>query len=173
MAKAQPLKDPANYLKNLIAKKGDSEHYATVFHGANLMWDPREHSHSDTYDDTMVFLAQATENDSSYKELIWDLIHRTDGKYTYKFEDYWGIRGVFAYVSKEYEGENLSATFAFPTINASKFSLDVEILSHISLKWAKIAGRSIGELRVFIDQAFLRWEDMENDNLLGFEQESD
>lgn len=173
MAKAQPLKDPANYLKNLIAKKGNSERYATVFHGANLMWDPREHSHSDTYDDTMAFLAQCTENDEPYKQLVWDLIHHTDGNYTYKFEDYWGVRGVFVFISKGYEEDHITITYGFPNVNASKFYLDVEILSHISLKWAKVAGRSIEEVRVFIDQAFLRWEDMENDNLLGLERESD
>ena len=172
-AKQQPLKDPANYLKDLIAKKGNSERYATVFHGANLTWDPNEQAHSDTYDDTLAFVLDATEKDQEYFKLIWALSHHTDGQYHYRFENYFGIGGVTAFVCKEYEGDNLDVTFIFPYVDASKFGLDVEILSHISKLWANVSRRSISKVSAYINRCFLRWEDMENDNLLFLERESD
>ena len=173
MAKKQPLKDPANHLKNLIATRGKSERYATVFRGAHLMWDPHEHSHSDTYDDTMAYVLDITDGDGKYAKMIWALSHHTDGDHTYTFADYFGIGGVTALVEKEYEGDHLEVTFVFPYVDAAKFGLDVEILSHIAKLWAKVSGRSISKVCVFINRCFLRWEVMEMDNLLYTERESD
>jgi hypothetical protein len=171
MPKSQPLKDPAAFLKDLVSRKGESQRHATVFNGANLSFDPNEHSHSDTYDDTFGFINDIVQKDGKYRKLVAFLCHGDTVSDVYRFEYYFGLKGVFAYVHKD--PESFRVTFCFPLINASRFHVDVEILSHIACHWAKIAGKDIESVRVFIDQAFLRWEDMEEENLLFTEFESD
>ena len=171
MPKSQPLKDPATFLKDLVSRKGESQRHATVFHGANLAFDPNEHSHSDTHADTLGFLGQLAQEDEKYRKLITYLCHGDVVSDVYPFKEYFGLSGAFAYISKDAEG--FRTTFCFPLINANRFHLDVEILSHIALHWAKVARKDEVSVRVFIDQAFLRWEDMEEENLLFTEFESD
>jgi hypothetical protein len=170
MPKPQPLKEPAAFLTDLVSRKGESQQYATVFYGANLTFDPNEHSHSDTYQDTLGFLHRIVEKDSKYRKLVAYLSHADNVSEVYRFEEYFGLSGVFAYVNKS--PEELQVTFCFPMVNASRFYLDVEILSHMALHWAKIARKDACSVRVFIDRAFLRWEDMEENNLLYTEYES-
>lgn len=172
MSKSQPLKDPAAFLKDLVVRRGESQRLACVFHGANLTFNPNEHAHSDTYDDTMDFVRRIMEVDGKYRKVACLLSHVDTVRETYRFKEYFGLTGVFAYISLD-PVEGLSVTFCFPLINASRFGLDVEILSHIALHWAKLARTEITTLRVFIDQSFLRWEDMEEENLLFTEFESD
>jgi hypothetical protein len=171
MPKPQPLKDPAAFLKDLVSRKGESQRYATVFHGANLTFDPNEHAHSDTYDDTHAFLRGILENDGKYRKVAAFLCHADTVSDVFRFKEYFGMNGVFVYIYKT--PEDFKATFCFPMVNASRFHLDVEILSHMALHWAKIAGKEVESVRVFIDRAFLRWEDMEEENLLFTEFESD
>lgn len=171
MPKSQPLKDPAAFLKDLVSRKGESQRYATSFYGANLTFDPNEHAHSDTHSDTLEFLGNLAQEDGKYRKLITYLCHGEVVSDVYRFKEYFGLVGVFAYINKDTDG--LRVTFCLPRANASRFSLDIEILSHMALHWAKIARKDIESVRVFIDQAFLRWEDMEEENLLFTEFESD
>lgn len=171
MPKPQPLKEPAAFLKDLVSRKGESQQYATMFYGANLTFDPNEHSHSDTYPDTLSFLQSIAQKDRKYQKLMTYLSHGDTVSECYRFKEYFGLTGLFAYVNKS--SEDLQVTFCFPMVNASRFYLDVEILSHIALHWAKIARKDVSSVRVFIDRAFLRWEDMEEENLLFTEFESD
>jgi hypothetical protein len=171
MPKSQPLKDPAAFLKDLVSRRGESQQYATMFYGANLTFDPNEHSHSDTYADTLGFLQNLVQQDKKYRKLVSFLSHADVISETYRFKEYFGLTGVFAYINKD--ADSLRVTFCFPLVNASRFFLDVEILSHIALHWAKIARKDVESVRVFIDQAVLRWEDMEEENLLFTEFESD
>jgi hypothetical protein len=171
MPKSQPLKDPAAFLKDLVSGKGESQQYATAFYGANLTFDPNEHAHSDTHSDTLGLLGHLAQEDAKYRKLITFLCHGDVVSDVYRFKEYFGLVGVFAYVRKDAEG--FRVTFCFPLINANRFHVDVEILSHMALHWAKIARKDTVSVRVFIDQAFLRWEDMEEENLLFTEFESD
>lgn len=170
MPKSQPLKDPAAFLKDLVSRKGESQQYVTMFYGANLTFDPNEHAHSDTYQDTLGYLRRVAES-GKYQKLTTYLSHGDVVSETFRFKEYFGLTGVFAYINKD--ADSFQVTFCFPMVNASRFSLDVEILSHIALHWAKIARKDITLVRVFIDRAFLRWEDMEEENLLFTEFESD
>lgn len=172
MAKSQPVKDPAAFLKDLIARRGQSQRYATVFHGANVLFDPREHSHSDTYTDTLSYMQRLAETSGKYRRVVTWLSHANHVDETYRFPEYFGLDGVVAYIRKDKE-EGFSVTFCFPSANISRISVDVEIMSHIALLWAKIAGHDLTEVRLFINYAFLKWEDMEEENLLFTEFESD
>jgi hypothetical protein len=171
MPKFQPLKDPAAFLKNLVTQKGESQQHVCMFYGANLTFNPNEYSHSDTYQDTLDFLRRIAENDGKYRKVVTRLSHSDVIHETYRFKEYFGLTGVFAYL--EQNPETLNVTFCFPMVNASRFFLDVEILSHMAIHWAKLARKDISSVRVFINQAFLRWEDMEQENLLFLEHESD
>jgi len=171
MTKHQPLKDPGAFLKDLIARKGESQQYACVFHGANLTFNPHDHAHSDTYDDAIDFLRRVMVTDDEYCKLVSLLSHVDSVQEHYRFKEYFGLTGLFAYIRSDSEG--FSVTFSFPSINASRFSVDVEVISHIALLWAKIVGKELTQVRAFINYAFLRWEDMEEENLLYTEFESD
>ena len=171
MSKSQPLKDPAAFLKDLIVRKGESQQYACVFYGANLLFNPEEHSHSDTYTDTKGYLLDLAESDDKYRELVTYISHSDYVQETYRFPEYFGLKGVITYVEKDAH-TGLRLTFCFPQVNASRFGLDVEILSHIALLWSKLSRAELNNIRVFIDAAFLRWEDMEEENLLYTEYES-
>lgn len=172
MTRNQLLKDPAAFLKDLLVQKGTSEQYACVFRGANLTWNPQDHAHSDTYPDTMSLAREWAVEDTNYQRMSTFLSHGDAVNEFLQLDSYFGLKGVMIYLRKSPE-EGFHVTVIMPMINASKFSLDVEILSHLTLLWAKIAGSEKPNLRVFIDYAFLRWEDMEEENLLYAEQESD
>ena len=172
MAKSQPVKDPAAFLKDLVARRGQSQRYATVFSGANVSFDPNEHSHSDTYTDTLSFLQRLAENSRKYQRVITWLGHADHVEEHFVFPEYFGLTGVVAYIRKDKE-EGFSVSFCFPQANISRIYVDVEILSHIALRWAKIANHELNEVRLFINYAFLKWEDMEEENLLYTEFESD
>lgn len=172
MAKSQPVKDPAAFLKDLVARRGQSQRYATVFRGANVLFNPHEHSHSDTYSDSLTFLQRVAESSAEYQKVISRLTHADKIDETFRFPEYFGLTGLVAYLRNDTE-EGFSATFVFPMINVSRFSIDIEIMSHIALHWAKLARKDLNEVRAFIDYAFLKWEDMEEENLLFTEFESD
>jgi hypothetical protein len=171
MAKSQPVKDPAAFLKDLVARRGQSQRYATVFHGANVLFCPHEHSHSDTYQDSLSYLRRIAESSEEYRKVIACLTHTDRVEETFNFPEYFGLTGVFAYIRNDRE-EGFSITFCFPMADIRRFHVDVEILSHIALHWAKLARKDLDEVRVFINYAYLRWEDMEEGNLLYTEYES-
>lgn len=171
MSRHSPVKDPAAFLKDLVVNKGTSEQYACVFRGANLTWNPHEHAHSDTHHDTMSLAQEMAAEDTEYQKMVAFLSHGDTVTYAYKFKEYFGLQGVMAYVRKNPQ-EGFYVTVVLPMINVAKFGLDVEIFSHLTLLWAKIAGSENPILRVFIDYSFLRWEDMEEENLLYTEYES-
>jgi len=170
MPKLQPLKDPAAFLKDLVTQRGESQQHVCMFYGANLTFNPNEYSHSDTHQDTLELLRSVAEEDDEYRKVVVRLSHADLVSETYRFKDYFGLIGVFSYIQKS--NEALDVTFCFPLVNANRFFLDVEILSHMAIHWAKIARKDINSVRVFINQAYLRWEDMEEENLLYTEYES-
>lgn len=171
MAHNRPLKDPAAFLKDLVANKGTSEQHGCVFRGANLAFDPTEQGHSDTYDDTMSLVRDLVPSEKKYRKLVSTLTHFDTVYESYTFSNYFGLKGVSAYIRKS-PTEEFTVTFTFPMIDANRFALDIEIVSHISNFWAKISGQECRATRVFIDYAYLRWEDMEEENLLYTEYES-
>lgn len=173
MARPQPVKDPAQFLKDLVVRLGESEQYATVFRGANLLYTPQDHCHSDTYDDTMGLLVDLVEEDENYRSFVSRLSHTGFLTEKYEFPNYFGIKGVCVFVRHNHVENDFSVTFLMPQIDAQKFWLDIQILGHIALHWAKLAREDLTEVRVFIDYTFLRWEDMEEENLLFTEFESD
>lgn len=171
MPRSQNLKDPVSHLKNLIVKRGESGHLWTFFNGANVVWDPREHAHSDTYQDAKDVLLDWAD-DPCYKSFIVNLTHRAGEDFYYPISEFSVFPFGTVYLHRDTAHNSLGVTFTLPYLDASEFDVDVEILSHISLFWAKIAHAEVTSLRAFINCAFLKWEDMEGDNLLFTEYES-
>jgi len=157
--------DPEAYLKNLVATRGASGHYATEFYGAHLLFNPGEHVHSDTYDDTMELLRTWAEEEEDYRKLVTYLTHATSVNRTYKVSSYFGMNGVTLNVNAERKRTG-HLSVMFPQINAAKVGLDVEVFSHIAQLFGKWLESSNMEVRFFICFSFLRWEDMEEEGIL-------
>ena len=173
MSRSHSLKDPIQHLKDLIAKKGVSGHHGTSFYGANVVWNPSEYSHSDTYDDAFDLLLETQRKDPhEYGALAFHLTHCRSEDLYYQLPDYYGTEGCMVYLRQEEAKNELAVTFVLPMFDASEFEDDIEILSHMALIWAKIAQRETCQVRLFCNEAFLRWETMEEDNLLFTEYES-
>lgn len=173
MPRSQSLKEPVQHIKDLIAKRGVSGRYGTSLYGANILWVPQEYAHSDTYDDAMDFLRENFRKDpEEYGRLCYHLTHNTSGDLYYQLHDFYSLCGVMLYIRREDPNNELGVTFVFPRLDAKEFEEDIEILSHIAMELAKMARKETGQVRLFANEAFLRWENMEEDNLLYTEYES-
>jgi hypothetical protein len=172
MPKPKPLKYPVTHLKNLIATRGDSGRYWTSYSGANIVWNPIEHSHSDTYQDAKDILYGFGEHEE-YREFLFLLTHGTDIYLSFALPFYNETDGCVVYVHRDEGNTPLEFTFVFPSMDAVDFETEVELLSHMSIFWAKTANREVKQVRAFISRAFHRWEDMEEEKILhSFEYES-
>jgi hypothetical protein len=160
------LRCPSEELKQIIVKYGISERYFTSFSGANLSFNPNDFIRSDFEEDTLNLLREFTEADDQYNKLVSWLAHSDVVSHVYTFSDYFGMTGVSAYIRMDAKEGVFDLTFVFPKIDAAKFSTDVAILSRISTFWASVAQMPISKIRVFIHHSFLRWETMEEEELL-------
>ncbi len=169
----RPLKrsNPTVYLKNLIATQGLSGHYATEFFNAHFDFDPEQHTHSDTYDDTFSLLRQWVDEDSGYRKLVCHLTHGDVVSSTFT-TNYFGTEGVtIHYIGERHGAGRLTVTF--PNIDASRVDVDVEIFSHMSRHFGRLLETKEDHVHFSICHAFLRWEDMEEEGILYAEVDSD
>jgi hypothetical protein len=172
MARSQTLKDPVQHLKDLIVKRGVSGYVGTSVFGACCVWDPNDHTHSDTYDDALAFLRETHKRDpEEYGRLLFELTHCENDLF-YQIPDYFGASGCMIYLRRVEAKKEVAITFVFPLLDAKEFEDDIEILSHISSIWAKIAHCEINQVRLFANESFLKWVNMEEENLLYTEYES-
>ena len=166
------LLDPAEDLKKLIVQNGRSERHATTLPAVVLSFDPHEHIRSDFEDDTMAMLRDFTQEDEEYNKLVAWLTHADNVFHIHQFKDYFGSSTTSAYLRLNKSEGVFEITFAFPVVDASKFATDVAILSRISTFWASLARVEISQISVFIHHSYLRWEVMEEEELLYTEYES-
>jgi hypothetical protein len=172
MTRTQTLNDPTTHLKDLIAKKGVSEHHCTSLSGVNIVVNPHDHIHSDSEKDTMDLLLKCVERDPEYGRLIAHISHVDNEHLYYLLEDYYGLEGLMCYIKVNRAEEQFAVSFVVPEVDANVFSDDVEILSHMVVFWAKIARLPVKQFQIYIPYAHMRWEAMEEDNLLYTEYES-
>ena len=168
----KPSSYPSQELKELITKYGKSERHLTSFNGANITFNPDEHIRSDFEDDTLNLLREFIEKDPEYTKLVAYLSHSDRVSHVYNFEDYFGLKGVNAYIWADRGDKTFNLTFTFPLVNAAAFATDVAILSRIATFWGTVARMPVTEVRVFIHYAYLQWEVMEEEELLYTEYES-
>lgn len=173
MPRTRTPKDPATHLKDLVVKRGESESFGTVFYGANLVVNPDDHAHSDSYDDARDVIQTLAERSEEYRKFIAKITHGDSYSLTFLFPSYFDTEGCLAYFRGDADSRAVNVTFVLKEANVKLFDSDVEILSHIAAYWARLANREIKEMRIFVNQAFITWEDMEQDSLLYNEYESD
>ncbi len=150
-----------------------SGHHGTSLYGANIVWDPSEHAHSDTIDDALDALRDVYREDpDDYGKLLFHLTHCKGKDLFYQLPDFFGSEGCMVYLRQDEAKNELAVTFVFPILDAGSFEDDIEILSHFALVWAKTAHKTASQVRLFCNEAFLFWGDMEGDNLLYTEYES-
>jgi hypothetical protein len=166
--------NPSVYLKNLIATQGFSAHHATEYYNAHVSFDPEEHAHSDTYDDTHSLLRQWLEEDNTegYGKLVHHVTHSDVISHSFKLQNYFGMGGVAIHFFGTKGGDG-RMTVTFPVVDASRVDVDVEIFSHISRHIGRLLETKRNHVHFSICTAFLRWEDMEEEGILYAEVDSD
>jgi hypothetical protein len=172
MIRARKWHNPVVYLKNLICTSGLSGHHATEYHNAHFNYDPEEHAHSDTYDDTFSMLRQWVEEDIEYQKLICHATHGDAVSHAFIIPNYFGMGGVCIHYRGQRKG-NAYLTVTFPQIDASRVDVDVEIFSHLACHLGRLLEAAETTVHFSICLAFLRWEDMEEEKLLYAEVDSD
>ena len=166
MPRTQTLNDPVAHLKNLIAKRGVSEHHCTSLTGVSISVDPYNHIHSDSEKDTMDLLLKCMDRDPQYGRLIAHISHIDNAQMYYLLEDYYGLAGMMCYIRIDRAEEKFDVSFTVPQVDAYNFEDDVEILSHMTVFWSKIARLPVKQFKIFIPYAYMTWETMEEENLL-------
>jgi hypothetical protein len=172
MIRTQKKHNPAVYLKNLICTSGLSGHHATEYRNAHFDYDPEEHAHADTYDDTFNLLRDWMNEEEEYAKLIQYVAHSDVVSHTFVLKSYFGMGGVCVH----YRGQKKSAatlTVTFPQIDASRVDVDIEIFSHIARHLGRLLEVEESTVHFSICFAFLRWEDMEEEGILYAEVDSD
>ena len=81
-------------------------------------------------------------------------------------EDYYGLKGMMCYVKINREEKQFLVSFVLPEVEANGFGDDVEILSHLTVFWSRIARLPVSQFKIYIPYASLTWEAMEEENLL-------
>ena len=164
--------NPAVYLKNLIATQGLSAHHATEYHNAHFDYNPEEHAHADTYDDTFNLLREWMVEEEEYAKLIQYVAHSDVVSHAFVLKSYFGMGGVCVHYRGRKKGAAVM-TVTFPQIDASRVDVDVEVFSHITRHLGRLLEVEESTVHFSICLAFLRWEDMEEEGILYAEVDSD
>ena len=171
MARSQSLKNPVDYLKTRVIQGGHSGEHGTYIIGPNVVIDPNQNSHLDTYDDARDFFRTLIDKDELFAQMVAILATEEIARAYYHVYEYFGVQGVSFHIVKD--ANKLHLLVFLPEVEVEEFEADVELLSHITLTLAKVARCEVGSLRVTIGVATLSWEKMEQENLLyTFERES-
>lgn len=172
MYRSQKKHNPVVYLKNLICTSGSSGRFGTEYFNATVEYDPSEHAHSDTYDDTFSLLEDWAVDSPEYRKVVTNLTHANVCSEFFNIPSYFGMQNVTIHVIGTRK-ESCRLTVTFPCLDASRVDVDVEIFSHIALLFARFLESESATVHFNACFTFLRWEDMEEENLLYAEVDSD
>ena len=114
----------------------------------------------------MDLLLKCMDRDPEYGRLIAHISHVDNAHMYYLLEDYYGLKGMMCYIRIDRAEEKFDVSFVIPEVDAYNFEDDIEILSHMTMFWSKIARLQAKQFKIFIPYAFMTWETMEEENLL-------
>jgi hypothetical protein len=153
------LTDPANFLTNLITKKGRSELYGIYLTGINVVADATENYN---YNVPIEIIERDIErlfaqDPNDWNALLVETRRETDEVvFPISF-----IRGrepntVYFLV----EGHDMSAMVFIPTIVVEEFPVEVTFFQHLTRQVASFAGKVPGNIRFTLGAASMPWDDL-------------